>query len=65
VAEKILSTLSQPFAIEGKTIFVTTSVGISLYPNQGNDAETLIKAADNAMYHAKELGKNRYKFAAS
>ncbi|MGA7938215.1 MAG: CHASE2 domain-containing protein [Kovacikia sp.] len=65
VAEKILSTLSQPFVIEGKNILVTTSVGISLYPNQSSDAETLIKEADNAMYHAKESGKNCYQFASS
>ncbi|UBF29630.1 GGDEF domain-containing protein [Kovacikia minuta CCNUW1] len=65
VAEKILSTLAKPFAIDGHTIFVTISVGISLYPKQGQDAETLIKEADNAMYRAKELGKNRYEFAPS
>ncbi len=62
VAEKILSTLSQPFEIEEHTISVTTSVGISLFPQDGRDAETLVKSADNAMYCAKELGKNRYQF---
>lgn len=63
VAEKILSTLSQAFEIEGRTIFITTSVGISLFAIDGNDVETLVKKADNAMYAAKELGKNCYEFA--
>lgn len=65
VAEKILTTLSKPFDIEGHTIFVTISIGISLFPQNGEDAETLVKEADNAMYQAKELGKNRHQFAPS
>jgi diguanylate cyclase (GGDEF)-like protein/PAS domain S-box-containing protein len=65
VAEKILTTLSNPFEIEGHTIFVTISIGISLFPQNGEDAEMLVKEADNAMYQAKELGKNRHQFAPS
>lgn len=65
VAEKILTTLSRPFEIDGQTIFITTSIGISLFPQTGQDPETLVKEADNAMYQAKQLGKNRYEFAHS
>jgi diguanylate cyclase (GGDEF)-like protein len=60
VADKILQTLAQPFLIEGQTIYVTSSIGLSLYPKDGEDADALVKAADTAMYQAKELGKNRY-----
>ncbi len=63
VAEKILANLAKPFDLEGHTIFVTTSIGISLFPQHGGDGEELVKQADNAMYEAKELGKNRYEFA--
>lgn len=65
VADKILATLTNPFALEGHTIFVTTSIGISLYPDDSTDVDALIKAADSAMYLAKQLGKNRYSLAAS
>ena len=64
VAEKILAKLSEPFLLEGHTAFVTGSIGISLYPFNAQESETLIKQADAAMYRAKELGKNRYEFAA-
>ncbi|MGF1498950.1 MAG: CHASE2 domain-containing protein [Elainellaceae cyanobacterium] len=63
VAEKILTTLSSPFLLESKTISITTSIGVSIYPNHGESMEILIVAADQAMYHAKERGKNRYEFA--
>lgn len=63
VAEKVLMVLSKPFELESYTIYVTTSVGISLYPDDGEEIDTLIKGADVAMYRAKELGKNRYEFA--
>lgn len=65
VAEKILTTLAKPFAIEGHAIFVTISIGISLYPPNGATVEALVKEADGAMYSAKERGKNRYEFAAN
>lgn len=65
VAEKILQTLAKPFVIEGHTIFVTTSIGISLYPQHGLTVDVLVKEADSAMYSAKDLGKNRYEFAAT
>ena len=65
VAEKILITLAQPFAIEGNPIAVTLSIGISLYPQNGKTVDHLVKAADSAMYAVKESGKNRYEFAAN
>ncbi|MBW4474328.1 MAG: CHASE2 domain-containing protein [Stenomitos rutilans HA7619-LM2] len=63
VAEKILTTLASPFQIEQHTIFVSASIGISLYPQNGETVNALTKAADGAMYSAKELGKNRCEFA--
>jgi len=62
VAEKILETLSQVFLLEGQNVFVTVSIGISIYPLDGEVEETLIKNADAAMYCAKQLGRNQYKF---
>jgi diguanylate cyclase (GGDEF)-like protein len=63
VAEKISKTLSQAFAISGQTLFVTASIGISLFPNHANGLETLIQKADEAMYEAKNTGKNRFVFS--
>jgi diguanylate cyclase (GGDEF)-like protein/PAS domain S-box-containing protein len=60
IAQKVLSTLSSPFSVEGHEFFITTSIGIALYPNDGNTYESLIKNADTAMYRAKEKGKNNY-----
>ncbi|NJR51850.1 MAG: CHASE2 domain-containing protein [Leptolyngbyaceae cyanobacterium CSU_1_3] len=62
VAEKILSTLSQAFAISGETISVTTSIGISIYPEDSEEIDSLIQQADDAMYQAKEQGKNQFVF---
>ena len=59
VAAKILSSLSRPFRVNGHELFVTASIGVSLYPNDGEDVETLLKCADSAMYRAKELGRNQ------
>ena len=61
-AQKILHLLSEPYSIEGRDIQVTCSIGISLYPNDGEDPETLIKNADAAMYRAKEKGRNNFQF---
>jgi len=60
VAEKICEALREPFALDSQELFVTPSMGISLYPDDGEDAETLIKHADAAMYRAKDQGRNRY-----
>ncbi|UNU26878.1 CHASE2 domain-containing protein [Microcoleus vaginatus] len=62
VAEKICDAIKQPFILEEHTISVTTSIGISLYPIDGQKAEMLVKNADVAMYRAKECGKNQYNF---
>jgi diguanylate cyclase (GGDEF)-like protein len=58
VAERIKETMSRPFQIESHEIFVTSSIGISLYPEDGQDCDSLLKYADIAMYHAKSRGKN-------
>ncbi len=65
VAQRILELLSQPFALAGRELFITTSIGISIYPTDGDDAETLLKNADTAMYRAKELGKHAYQLYAA
>jgi len=61
VARKILEEVRRPFAIESHEIHVSGSLGLALHPEDGNDAETLLKNADAAMYHAKELGRNSFR----
>lgn len=63
VAEKILKNLAHPFILEGQSIHITTSIGISLYPQDGKDAQELLRRADAAMYKAKQCGKNTYQFS--
>ena len=65
VAEKILSLFKQPFQVAGREIFISTSIGIALYPDNGDTVETLIKNADTAMYRAKEAGKNTFEYYSS
>jgi len=62
VAQKILDAFSAPFELCGEFLHVSPSLGISLYPEDGRDAETLMKNADIAMYRAKEAGRNTYRF---
>jgi diguanylate cyclase (GGDEF)-like protein/PAS domain S-box-containing protein len=62
VAQKILETVSQPFVVEQRELQITPSVGISVFPDDGRDAESLIRNADAAMYHAKETGRANYQF---
>lgn len=62
IAQRILDNLGNPYEIEGYRLCSTPSVGISLFPNDGEDQETLIKHADAAMYHAKEKGRHNYQF---
>ena len=62
VAGRIIDALNKPFLLSGHTICVTASIGISICPADGTDADTLISHADNALYRAKELGKNRYQY---
>ncbi|GIN84563.1 diguanylate cyclase [Heyndrickxia sporothermodurans] len=59
-AMKILKKFKEPLNIAGNTLFITPSIGISIYPEDGVDAETLMKNADTAMYYVKEKGKNGY-----
>lgn len=54
IMNRIMDSFSKPFTLHGFELFITTSVGISLYPNDGDDGDTLIKYADSAMYHAKQ-----------
>lgn len=62
VADKLLELFEEPIIIHGQEIYVTASCGIAMYPEDGEDAETLIKHADIAMYSAKEKGKNQYAY---
>ena len=62
VAQRIARSIGDPYAIGETEVVVTTTIGISVYPADGEDAETLLKHADVAMYHAKERGRNGYQF---
>lgn len=62
VSLKIMDALSKPFLLGGCELFISTSIGISLYPYDGKVEEELLKNADTAMYHAKDNGKNGYQF---
>jgi diguanylate cyclase (GGDEF)-like protein/PAS domain S-box-containing protein len=58
IAEKVLGSLARPFDIDGQDVFVTASVGISMYPRDGDHGEILLRYADMAMYRVKEHGRN-------
>ena len=64
IAEKVIDALSQPIVLGDNEVYVTSSIGISVHPNDSTDAVTLIKNGDTAMYSAKERGKNNYQFFA-
>jgi diguanylate cyclase (GGDEF)-like protein/PAS domain S-box-containing protein len=62
VAARILERFSQPFEIDGREVFNSTSIGIAIHPIDGNDVDTLLRNADAAMYHAKDRGRNNFQF---
>ena len=62
IARRVLDTLAQPFTLRDREFYISSSIGVSLYPGDGEDALTLLKNADTAMYRAKELGRNNYQF---
>jgi diguanylate cyclase (GGDEF)-like protein len=65
IAEKVLKSLALPFMLDGHELFISSSIGISVYPKDGEDEDTLLKNADSAMYHVKEHGKGNYQFYAA
>jgi diguanylate cyclase (GGDEF)-like protein/PAS domain S-box-containing protein len=62
IANKILEEFNKPFMLEGKEVFISTSVGIAVYPDDSSVADELIKQADSAMYFAKRSGRNNFRF---
>ncbi|MFI5179955.1 MAG: putative bifunctional diguanylate cyclase/phosphodiesterase [Thermoanaerobaculia bacterium] len=62
MARKILKVLAEPFTLKKRELFLSASIGVGLYPNDGTDAETLVANVDTAMYRAKEAGRNNYQF---
>lgn len=62
VAKKLLETVTRPFMVHGESCQLTASLGISIYPDDGSDAQTLLKNADMAMYLVKQQGKNSFRF---
>ncbi len=65
IAKKIMSLFKEPFNLDDQEFYITASIGISICPNDGESAETLLKNADIAMYHAKGEGRNNYQFHSS
>jgi predicted signal transduction protein with EAL and GGDEF domain len=62
VAAKVMTALGRPYQVRGHELHSTPSIGIGLYPADGEDADTLMKNADTAMYHAKAVGRNNFQF---
>jgi diguanylate cyclase (GGDEF)-like protein len=63
VVLKVIQAVTQPYVLDDQTVRVTTSAGVGIYPLHGEDADTLMKSADQAMYEAKRAGKNAYRIA--
>jgi diguanylate cyclase (GGDEF)-like protein/PAS domain S-box-containing protein len=63
VAGNVLRTIAEPMIIHGHRLYMTTSIGITVFPEDGDDAETLLKNADTAMYRAKAEGRNTYQMS--
>lgn len=64
MAEKLQRHLAQPFAIDGRELYIGSSIGIALFPDDGQDVDTLLKNSDSAMYQFKDAGRNHYLFFA-
>ena len=64
LAQKIIHAFSAPFETDDEELFITTSIGVSIFPHDGEDAEQLIRRADTAMYQAKENGRDKFQFFA-
>ena len=62
LAQKLLTDLMLPYQIDGKELHISASIGIAIYPDDGQDVDTLLKNSDIAMYHAKEMGRNNYQY---
>lgn len=62
VAKRFLDAMSQPFQVKGQELFITSSIGVAVFPSDGEDASTLLKNAANALHQAKQKGKNTYQF---
>ncbi len=62
VARKLLSSIDESFSVAGHELFISASIGISIYPDNGTDVDTLIRNADAAMYRAKEMGRGNYQY---
>jgi len=65
IANNLLNEVNQPFQMQGRELFLTTSIGIAIYPDNSDDADTMLKHADVAMYKAKSSGRNQYCFYSS
>jgi diguanylate cyclase (GGDEF)-like protein len=61
-AQRVIQALEEPFCLEEHELYITPSIGIAIYNTDGEDAETLIKHADAALYQAKQMGRNNYRF---
>ena len=62
VARRMTANIAQPFIIDGNELFVTASIGIAVYPADGDSADHLLRHADAAMYEAKRRGRNNFQF---
>jgi diguanylate cyclase (GGDEF)-like protein/PAS domain S-box-containing protein len=62
VAQKMIDSVGQPMMLEGREVFISASIGIAVFPGDGEDGDALVKNADAAMFSAKEAGRNNYRF---